>query len=152
MKVPGPYVGKWRIVQMDQWDQEFVDLVVPGYLTIRKDGKGSFQFGAVEGQMDCRVQRIKTREQLEFTWDGFDECDPVSGRDWVHVEGRSMSGHLFFTWATIRLSKQRRHNEMLIGPSGVNASPASDLPAPTPPGMRVRTGRFMLALGEFKCR
>ena len=81
---------------MDQWDQEFVDLVVPGHVTIRKNGKGSFQFGAVEGEMDCHIQKTDTHEQIEFTWDGFDECDPASGRGWVRVDGEEMSGHLFF--------------------------------------------------------
>ncbi len=96
MKVPVPYIGKWRIVEMDQWDQEFVDLVIPGHVTIRKDGKGSFQFGAVEGEMDCHVQRTDAHEQIEFTWDGFDEGDEVSGRGWVRVDGEDMTGHLFF--------------------------------------------------------
>lgn len=96
MKIPHPYVGKWRIIEMDQWDQEFVDLVVTGHVTIGKDGRGSFQFGAVEGQMDCHIQKNNAEEQIEFTWDGSDECDPVSGRGWVRVQGKSMSGHLFF--------------------------------------------------------
>jgi hypothetical protein len=96
MKLPNPYIGKWRIIEMDQWDQEFVNLVVPGYVTIRKDGTGSFQFGAVQGEMDCRIQKTGMHEQIEFTWDGFDECDPASGRGWVRVDGIEMSGHLFF--------------------------------------------------------
>jgi uncharacterized protein YndB with AHSA1/START domain len=96
MKVSESYVGEWRIVKMDQWDQEFIDLVVPGHVTIRKSGKGSFQFGAVEGEMDCRMQKTGKGERLEFTWDGFDEGDRVSGRGWVLVDGRTMTGHLFF--------------------------------------------------------
>ncbi len=96
MVVLVPYIGKWRIVEMDQWDQEFVDLVIPGHMTIRMDGKGAFQFGAVEGAMDCHVQRTDTHEQLEFTWDGFDESDEVSGSGWIRVDGEDMTGHLFF--------------------------------------------------------
>ena len=42
---------------MDAWDQDFVDLVVPGHFTIRKDGTGCFQFGAVQGEMDCRIEK-----------------------------------------------------------------------------------------------
>lgn len=81
---------------MDQWDQEFVDLVSPGHVTIRKAGRGSFQFGAVEGGMDCNVQATETGEQIRFTWAGFDEGDEVSGRGWVRVDGEDMTGHIFF--------------------------------------------------------
>ena len=77
MKTPVSYIGKWRIVEMDEWDQAFVDLVMPGHVTIRKDGTGSFQFGAVEGEMDCHFQRTDTHEKIDFTWEGFDEGDEV---------------------------------------------------------------------------
>ena len=90
------YIGKWRIVQMDQWDQEFVYLVVPGYVTIRKDGTGSFQFGAVQGEMDCKIEYTGDQTILGFSWDGSDECDPASGRGWVRVDGKQMTGHIFF--------------------------------------------------------
>ncbi|HCS48303.1 MAG: hypothetical protein A2W03_15080 [Candidatus Aminicenantes bacterium RBG_16_63_16] len=96
MKTPEPYVGKWRITHMDEWDQEFVDLMVPGQVTIRKDGTGSFQFGAVQGEMDCRIDRAGGDPILVFSWDGSDECDPASGRGWVKVNGKQMEGHLFF--------------------------------------------------------
>ena len=32
-----PYVGSWRIVEMEQWDQDFIDLMVPGYIAFRGD-------------------------------------------------------------------------------------------------------------------
>lgn len=47
MKISKQYVSKWRITHMDEWDQDFVDLVTPGYIEIRTDGTGSFQFGSV---------------------------------------------------------------------------------------------------------
>ena len=96
MKTPEPYIGKWRIIHMNQWDQDFVDLEVPGYVTIRKDGMGEFQFGAVQGEMDCRIENIGGGSLLAFTWDGSDECDPASGRGWIKVDGKQLVGHLFF--------------------------------------------------------
>lgn len=81
---------------MDGWDQDFVDLEVPGHFTIRKNGIGSFQFGGAQGEMDCRVERIGDATLLAFSWDGSDDCDPVSGRGWMKVEGRTMDGHIFF--------------------------------------------------------
>jgi len=96
MKTPDQYAGKWRITHMDKWDQDFVDLIVPGHVTILKDGTGSFQFGAVQGEMDCLVETAADNAVLEFTWDGSDECDPASGRGWVKVTGPQMEGHIFF--------------------------------------------------------
>lgn len=96
MKIPEPYVGRWRIIHMDQWDQDFVDLVVPGHVTIRKDGTGSFQFGAVQGEMDCRIEKTGADVVLGFSWDGSDECDAASGRGWVKVNRDQMEGHIFF--------------------------------------------------------
>jgi hypothetical protein len=65
---------------MEQWDQDFIDLVVPGYMTFRKDHRGEFQFGAVHGRIDYRIEPYQETERLEFSWEGEDEMDPVSGR------------------------------------------------------------------------
>ena len=46
--------GGWRIVEMELWAQEDVDLVVPAFLKLGGDGIGSFAFIAVAGQIDCR--------------------------------------------------------------------------------------------------
>ena len=80
---------------MDQWDQDFVDLEVPGHVTVRKDGTGSFQFGMVQGELDCRIDDIGGIHLLAFTWDGSDECDQVSGRGWVRMTGRQLEGHIY---------------------------------------------------------
>lgn len=81
---------------MDVWDQEFVDLVVPGHFTIGTSGNGGFEFGAVFGQMDCHVEKQGNRERLAFTWEGNDECDPANGRGWITVKGDQMKGHIYF--------------------------------------------------------
>jgi hypothetical protein len=59
-----PYVGKWRINEMEQWDKDFIDLVVPGHITIKKDGLSNFQFGAVEGNIDYRIEKCGDVERL----------------------------------------------------------------------------------------
>jgi hypothetical protein len=32
--VPGSLKGTWKIIWMEMWDQEFVDLEVPGHMTL----------------------------------------------------------------------------------------------------------------------
>ena len=89
-------IGKWRISEMEQWDQDFIDLVVPGYINFEKGGDGRFQFGAVEGEIDYRIEKVGNVERLEFTWTGYDESDPVCGRGWVVMEGNELRGRLYF--------------------------------------------------------
>jgi hypothetical protein len=90
------FIGKWRIEDMELWDQEFVDLVVPGHLTITKDGMGSLEFGAVEAELDCRVESVGGIERLDCSFERADEGDPVFGRGWAAIEGPTMNGRIYF--------------------------------------------------------
>lgn len=92
-----PYIGKWRITEMEQWDQYYIDLVVPGYIEIKKNQKGDFQFGVVEGEIDYRLENTEDRERLEFSWMGQSEYDPVAGRGWALVDGQNgLFGNIYF--------------------------------------------------------
>jgi hypothetical protein len=95
MKIPDKYIGKWRIFHMDQWEKDYIDMEVPGYITIQKDGIGHFQFGLVTGEMDCRVVKHNGDERLEFSWDGSDEGDEISGRGWAGVDNKEMKGWIY---------------------------------------------------------
>jgi len=108
MKIPDSFVGKWRIIHTDECDQDFVDLIATGHITIRKDGTGGFLFGAVQGEMDCRLEDVGGSPVLGFTWDGSDENDPASGRGWVKVDGKRMEGHLYFHLGDDSAFKARR--------------------------------------------
>lgn len=89
--------GKWRIVEMDLWDREAIDLLGPAFIEFSVDGEGSFRFIAVEGYLDCRQAEHGEGAGVEFTWEGFDEGDRVSGRGWARVEtDGSLSRHIFF--------------------------------------------------------
>lgn len=89
--------GRWRIVAMSGWDRDAIDLVAPGYLEFARGGTGQFGFIAVRGWLDCRPVERDGRPGVEFTWEGSDEGDQVSGRGWaVLVDGDTIEGHLFF--------------------------------------------------------
>jgi hypothetical protein len=90
-----PFVGDWRITKMDTWDQDFVDLLGPGRITIKNGGNGEFCFGAVVGFIDYRTENTSEGLRIEFSWDGEDENDPVSGRGWAIVHGDELRGRLF---------------------------------------------------------
>jgi hypothetical protein len=91
-----PYIGKWRIIEMEMWDQDYIDLDTEGHFTFGKDELGSFQFGTVQGQIDYRIENIGNLERLEFSWEGEEENDPVLGRGWVIIEGDLLDGKIYF--------------------------------------------------------
>jgi hypothetical protein len=87
--------GRWRITEMDLWEQNDIDLVAPGFVEFGEDHRGSLGFIAVQGGIDWREAPLQPG--AEFTWEGFDEGDPVTGRGWTVVEeGRSLRGHIYF--------------------------------------------------------
>ncbi|MGH3842776.1 MAG: hypothetical protein ACRDS0_15230 [Pseudonocardiaceae bacterium] len=91
-----PLTGRWRIVEMDMWDRDAIDLVEPGFIEFAEDGTGQFGFIAVHGWMDCRTTEHDGRTGLEFSWDGDDEGDQISGRGWAAVvDDVTLTGHLF---------------------------------------------------------
>ena len=74
------FVGKWSIVAMEAWDQEYIDMEVPGHFTFKKDGTGNFQFCLVQGEMDCRLENACGKARIVFSWQGQDEIDMATGR------------------------------------------------------------------------
>ena len=96
MKIKPEYIGVWRITGMSSWDQDFIDLVAPGHLTVKRTGTGTFAFGAMEAEIDCRIERHAGHERLAFSFAGWDEGDDVSGRGWAVAEGNRMEGWFSF--------------------------------------------------------
>lgn len=68
-------IGKWRIVEADLWDRDYLDLGQPAMLVIRADGYGEIAFGAMQATLDLEYGR----STIFFTWEGFDEMDEVRG-------------------------------------------------------------------------
>ena len=92
---PNAFLGRWRITEMEEWDQDYVDLVVPGFIEFDADGSGEFQFGAVHGFLDCRLETYNGKKRMEFSWQGENDSDPGFGRGWAALESGEMIGHLF---------------------------------------------------------
>ena len=81
---------------MDQWDRDAIELLGPAYIELKMNRRGSFRFIAVEGVIDARQDEREGRPTVEFTWEGTDEGDQISGRGWAVVEpDGSLVGHLF---------------------------------------------------------
>ncbi len=70
-----PLIGRWRIVEADLWDRDYLDLVEPAAIIIGAHGQGEIVFGAMQASLDLEY----SRSTAFFTWAGFDEMDAVSG-------------------------------------------------------------------------
>jgi hypothetical protein len=90
-----PFLGHWRITEMEVWEQDVVDLKGPGYFQFDKDNLGSFQFGTTQGQLDCRLETVNAEARIEFSWNGQDYRELATGRGWAVVRNGELFGRLF---------------------------------------------------------
>lgn len=96
-KSASPLRGRWRIVEMDSWDREDVDLLEPGFIEFLRGRQGEFAFIAVHAWMDCRWVEYNGQPGVEFSWEGSDKGDTVSGRGWAAmVDEQTILGRIHF--------------------------------------------------------
>lgn len=95
---PNPFLGLWNINSMSAWDEEYLHEQVRAFIEFEPKGVGSFQFGYVQGQIDCRTTTRDGNPAVEFTWDGADGADgtPETGRGWAVLDGEELKGMIFF--------------------------------------------------------
>ena len=85
--------GKWRIVEMELWDKDFLDMMGPAYIAFDGKAGGEFAFGCVTAGLHCR----KTPSGVDFTWEGNDEMDQASGDGWAkRQKDGSLEGEIRF--------------------------------------------------------
>ena len=95
-KPESAFTGRWRIVSMSAWDEDYIDEEEEGFFEFDVKGGGEFHFGCVQGHMDCRLTTRDGEPAIEWTWDGNDEMDPAQGRGWAVVKGDELHGMIFF--------------------------------------------------------
>jgi hypothetical protein len=67
----------------------------PAHLTLNRSGQGSLRFLAIEASVDYRMGERDGLPAVEFSFDGTDEGDRISGRGWA-VLADTLRGRLFF--------------------------------------------------------
>lgn len=81
---------------MELWDRDALDLVGPAFIEFAPDQTGRFSFVAVEASLDYRATPREGRPGVEFSWEGNDECDHVTGRGWaVLADDGMLGGHIY---------------------------------------------------------
>ena len=79
---------------MDEWDE--IDLLGAAHITFSRKGGGELTFIAIEADLDVRYGSRDSATRTEFSWEGFDDGSPASGRGWAALgaAGR-LVGHIF---------------------------------------------------------
>jgi hypothetical protein len=74
--------GQRRIIEMEVWDKDFLDLMGPARITIDARGQGEFSFGCVNGAFSA----LGVEDALVSRWTGNDEMDEASGEITIDLE------------------------------------------------------------------
>ena len=84
-KPKSPFLGRWDIVVMSGWDEDYFNEEVQAFIEFKAKQGGEFQFGYVQGEMDCRLTTRGEEPAVEWTWDGYDSGggDQMTGRGWA---------------------------------------------------------------------
>jgi hypothetical protein len=88
------FTGRWRIIGSDSFRRDDLDLVGPAHLTLRRGGHGELELIALSADVDYRVVARDGKPGIEFSWEGVDEGDRLSGRGWAVLEGRELTGRI----------------------------------------------------------
>ena len=91
-----PFIGRWHIVSMTKWDEDFINAEVQGFIEFDDKSSGSFQFGYVSGDMDCSLTTRDGEPAVEWSWDGNDEMEHAEGRGWAVLKDDELHGMIFF--------------------------------------------------------
>lgn len=68
--------GRWRIVAMPDYVEDYPDRVEPAYLLFDENGSGEFAFGCVTGHI---WGAGGSANAIDFSWQGNDEMDETCG-------------------------------------------------------------------------
>jgi hypothetical protein len=79
------FACRWRIVQTDSWDNDFLNLVQEAHVTFQGSSDGEISFGALRGFLDVRYGSRDGSACAEFSWEGNDEKDPAFSRGWATI-------------------------------------------------------------------
>jgi hypothetical protein len=90
-----PFLGQWRIVAMELWTPDDLDLLGPAHFTLERDGLGRLGFLAIEAGLDYRVGKRDGGPAVEFSFEGSDEGDRITGRGWATLADGELRGRIF---------------------------------------------------------
>ena len=113
-----PFQGRWRIAEMDLWDNETIDLVEPAFLEIEGE-EGEMRFIAVQAWLDIRYDARAGGPVAEFSWEASTRATnapAAAGSPWEPPAASLATSTSI--WATTQASSASRgefFNGLLVG-------------------------------------
>lgn len=92
------FVGYWKITDMEVWAPSYIDIVVPGFIEFTYEDDlltGTFQFGAVWGELDCSLRDVGGVTFVEWSWEGQYDTSLALGRGWARLVDGDLTGRIF---------------------------------------------------------
>jgi hypothetical protein len=90
-----PFLGTWRITATDLWAPADLDEFAPAHITFGANRHGELQLIAIEADIDYRVGKRDGKAAVEFSWQGSDDGQAISGRGWALLDEQQIAGRLF---------------------------------------------------------
>jgi hypothetical protein len=85
-------LGKWRIVEMPDYTEDYPDMMEPAYILFEAT-RGEFAFGCVTGAFAGGGDH----NAVEFSWNGNAEMDEAFGEGWAELRPNgSLKGAICF--------------------------------------------------------
>jgi hypothetical protein len=96
-KSKSPFLGRWDIISMSTWDDDYLNEEVQAFIAFEEAEKGEFQFGYVRGSKDYREGLRDGEPCVEWSWEGSDGADmtEMSGRGWAKLSDEGIDGMIF---------------------------------------------------------
>ena len=116
-----PLKGRWKIIWMETWGQDFVDAEVPGHVTFGDRGNGDFQFGYVRGSFGWSEKD----DYVDTHWGGNDEMDEAHGDIYAEIEEGELRGTIEFFNGDDSEFRAVRENKKPRGKKPPYSSPSS---------------------------
>jgi hypothetical protein len=126
---PAPFLGYWKITEMEVWARSYIDLVVPGFIEFTLEGEdllGGFQFGTVRGWLHCFMREAAGPPAIEWSWEG--DADPGCGRGWAILDGDLLVGRIFIHGADHSAFKATRQARPPLRPGRVEKRSPTRMP------------------------
>ena len=111
-----PFLGYWKITEMEVWGSDYVDLIVPGFIEFEHPGDedehimGGFQFGTVSGGLHAHTRTVADELFIEWSWEGRSDNDPGCGRGWAQVVSGELVGRIFIHLSDDSAFRAKRGN------------------------------------------
>ena len=94
-KSPSSFTGRWRIVSMSAWEDDYLNEEVQVFIEFEENATGHFQFGLVSGNIDSLETQRDGKAAVEWSLESMAEMDECSGRGWAVLENDNLQGMIF---------------------------------------------------------